>query len=66
MPVTLICPNLTCGQTVVAPDALRGKVVRCAHCGKHFVVPVRAGELPSKDDANGNNKKKAHGGTKRT
>ncbi len=64
MPVTLICPNLTCGQTVVAPDALRGKVVRCAHCGKHFVVPIRSGDSAPKDDPG--NKKRSHGGSKKS
>ncbi len=39
MPITLICPNLRCGQTVVAPDGARGKVVRCAHCQTLFMVP---------------------------
>lgn len=37
--VTMICPNLKCGRTVVAPDNLRGKVVRCVHCETAFMVP---------------------------
>jgi hypothetical protein len=41
MPVTMICPNLVCRKTVVAPDSMRGKLVRCAHCNQLFRVPVR-------------------------
>jgi hypothetical protein len=41
MPVTMICPNLSCGRTVVAADGARGKVVRCAHCHQLFLVPAR-------------------------
>jgi len=36
----MICPNLKCGRTVVAPDTARGKVVRCAHCHQLFLVPT--------------------------
>lgn len=39
MAVTMICPNLKCGRTVVAAEAARGKVVRCAHCQILFLVP---------------------------
>lgn len=38
----MICPNLKCGRTVVAPDTSRGKVVRCAHCQQLFMVPATA------------------------
>lgn len=41
MAVTLICPNLQCGKTMVAEDSLRGKVVRCVHCEKPLLVPQR-------------------------
>ena len=37
--VTMICPNLKCGRTVVASESARGKVVRCAHCQALFIVP---------------------------
>lgn len=40
MPVTMICPNLGCRRTVVAPESARGKLVRCAHCNQLFRVPV--------------------------
>ena len=40
MPITMICPNLNCRQTVVAPETARGKVVRCAHCKQLFMVPT--------------------------
>jgi predicted Zn finger-like uncharacterized protein len=36
----MICPNLKCGRTVIAPDGSRGKVVRCAHCQQLFMVPA--------------------------
>ena len=39
MPVSVICPHLSCGKTVVAPDSARGKPVRCIHCGDQFIVP---------------------------
>jgi hypothetical protein len=35
----MICPNLKCGRTVVAAEASRGKIVRCAHCQTLFMVP---------------------------
>lgn len=41
MPVTMICPNLTCRKTIVAPDGARGRLMRCAHCSQVFMVPVR-------------------------
>jgi predicted Zn finger-like uncharacterized protein len=45
--VTMICPNLKCGRTVVAPEGARGKVVRCGHCQQLFMVPVtHAPEAP--------------------
>jgi len=39
MPVTMICPNLKCRNTVVAPESARGKIVRCGHCKQLFMVP---------------------------
>jgi hypothetical protein len=57
MPVTMICPNLKCGRTVVAAESARGKVVRCAHCQTLFLVPREtrapreaAAEAPSEDN----------------
>ena len=52
MPVTMICPNLKCRRTVVAPDSARGKIVRCAHCQQPFIVPdktVREGVVPPEE-----------------
>jgi hypothetical protein len=40
VPVTMLCPNLKCGRTVVAAESARGKVVRCAHCQTLFLVPT--------------------------
>lgn len=39
MAVTLICPNLKCRTILQVPDGARGKRVRCAKCGKTFLVP---------------------------
>lgn len=59
MPVTLICPNLACGQTVVVPDSARGKIVRCAHCQQPFMVPVRnEGAMPASTNSAGKKTKK--------
>jgi len=38
-PITLICPNLTCGKMVVAPASARNKSVRCTYCQTPFRVP---------------------------
>jgi hypothetical protein len=43
--VTMICPNLKCRRTLVAPESMRGKIVRCAHCRQPFMVPLRRQEL---------------------
>jgi hypothetical protein len=42
----MICPNLRCGGTVIAPDAARGKVVRCVHCHTLFMVPANRSPQP--------------------
>ena len=47
MAVTMICPNLRCGRTVVAADSARGKVVRCGHCQTLFMVPRDARSTPA-------------------
>jgi DNA-directed RNA polymerase subunit RPC12/RpoP len=38
--VTMICPSLECSRTVVVAAHLRGKNVRCPHCGTIFRVPA--------------------------
>jgi hypothetical protein len=50
MAVTMICPNLECRQTVIAPDSARGKVVRCAHCHQTFIVPAKTSPPVTADD----------------
>ena len=40
MAVTIICPNLQCGKTMVAEEHQRGRVVRCVHCQKALMVPA--------------------------
>ncbi len=40
MAVTIICPNLQCGKTMVAEEQQRGRVVRCVHCQKALMVPA--------------------------
>jgi hypothetical protein len=42
----MICPNLKCGRTVVAPPKARGKVVRCSYCHTLFMVPANAPATP--------------------
>ncbi len=49
MPVTVICPNLNCGKPIMAPDSMRGKVCRCAHCNKPFIVPINARSVVSQE-----------------
>jgi hypothetical protein len=39
--VIIICPNLRCRSVLQVPETVRGKKVRCGHCGTHFVVPAR-------------------------
>lgn len=51
MPVTMICPNLKCGRAISAPDAARGKVVRCAHCKQLLMVPAQPAALADAGDA---------------
>lgn len=40
MPITLVCPRLTCRTILRVPDEVRGKRVRCAECGIAFMVPA--------------------------
>ncbi len=40
MPVTLLCPRLTCRAVLRVPDHVRGKHVRCAECGVLLLVPM--------------------------
>jgi uncharacterized Zn finger protein len=37
--VTLLCPNLRCRAVLQVPETVRGKTVRCGHCGTVFAVP---------------------------
>lgn len=39
MPVTLLCPRLSCRAILRVPDEVRGQRVRCSECGMAFVVP---------------------------
>lgn len=39
MPVTLICPRLTCRALLCVPEKVRGKRVRCTSCGTTLIVP---------------------------
>jgi hypothetical protein len=51
MSLTLICPNLSCGRTVVVPEDARGRTVRCPYCRKPFVVPDQVSPKPANDEA---------------
>src|SRR5947209_5776043 len=45
MPITVRCPNPTCGQTFQIPDVYVGKSGRCSNCKHKFVMnPLPAGE----------------------
>ena len=39
MPITLLCPRLTCRAALRVPDTVRGQRVRCSECGTTFLVP---------------------------
>ncbi|MBL8877595.1 MAG: hypothetical protein JNG88_00620 [Phycisphaerales bacterium] len=60
MAVTMICPNLGCRKTIVAPDGARGRLMRCAHCSQVFMVPIRDGSSePATADETNNQKDKS-------
>lgn len=61
MPVTMICPNLKCGRTIITPDSSRGKVMRCAHCDQPFVVPGAPPPAPEPAGGGKNTDKKSGG-----
>jgi len=42
--VTLLCPNLKCRKLLQVPAGVRGKPVRCSHCGNTLLVPARRGQ----------------------
>jgi predicted Zn finger-like uncharacterized protein len=46
MPVTILCPKLTCRAVLRVPDNVRGKRVRCSGCGTTFFVPKVGREEP--------------------
>lgn len=48
MPVTMLCPRLTCRAVLRVPDKARGKRVRCAECGITLMVPEPAKGAPAK------------------
>lgn len=41
MTVTLLCPNLKCRTVLQVPENVRGKHVRCSHCGATLLVPPK-------------------------
>jgi predicted Zn finger-like uncharacterized protein len=49
MPVSILCPRLTCRSVLRVPDSVRGKSVRCPECGATFTVPAAgAGKSPQR------------------
>lgn len=40
--IRLICPSLRCRAILTAPQAARGKAVRCGQCGMRVRVPEAA------------------------
>lgn len=49
MPVTVLCPRLTCRVALRVPDSVRGQRVRCGECGTTFMVPPATGAAPKKN-----------------
>lgn len=47
MLVTMLCPNLKCRRVLQVPDTTRGARVRCGHCGKILLVPIKEGKPKS-------------------
>jgi hypothetical protein len=41
--ITILCPRLTCRAILRVPESVRGKQVRCAECGRTFIVPATTG-----------------------
>ena len=51
MSVTVACPNLLCKKRLQGGEHLRGKKVRCPHCGQLFGIPERKRPVkPPTDD----------------
>ena len=46
MPVTLLCPRLSCRAILRVPDHVRGQRVRCCECGVSFIVPTENSKTP--------------------
>ncbi len=46
MPVTILCPKLTCRAVLRVPDSVRGKRIRCGECGTAFLVPDQQSAKP--------------------
>ncbi len=51
MPVTMLCPNLKCRKVLQVPDEVRGKQVRCSHCGSLIAVPTSGQRTPASKGA---------------
>ncbi len=47
MPVTILCPKLTCRAVLRVPDTVRGKRIRCGECGTAFMVPEPKSAKPT-------------------
>ena len=48
MPVTIICPKLTCRKMLSVPDELRGQSVKCQHCQTVLRVPAEDKKVATK------------------
>jgi len=46
MPITLLCPRLSCRAILRVPDNVRGQRVRCCECGVSFMVPTENSKAP--------------------
>lgn len=49
--VAMLCPNLRCGKTVVAPANMRREIVRCPFCQTAFRVPPPPEPTPEVEPA---------------
>ncbi|MCC6579015.1 MAG: hypothetical protein IT440_01130 [Phycisphaeraceae bacterium] len=49
--IRVICPNLKCRAVLSAPQAARGKTVRCRMCGMKVRIPHIRSIAPSTTDA---------------
>jgi len=50
--IKIMCPNLTCRKVLAVPNAARGRVVRCRHCGTTIRIPAPKSAAPPSPSEN--------------